>query len=74
MCLSSTVDSRCDLCSSKRKRRRDIEDINTSGYHRIRSKSFVVIPKAKYLGKEFPLELIIVYYLLLFIKQKEMKW
>lgn len=52
MCLASTVDSRCDLCSSKRKRRRDIEDIDTSGYHRIRSKSFFVIPKPIYSEKE----------------------
>ena len=70
MCLSSTVDSRCDLCSSKRKRRRDIEDINTSGYYRIRSKSFVVIPKAKYLGKEFPLELLFIIYYYLLNKKK----
>ena len=51
MCLASTVDSRCDLCSSKRKRRRDIEDMDTSGYHRIRSKSFFVIPKPTYSQK-----------------------
>ena len=51
MCLASTVDSRCDLCSSKRKRRRDIEDMDTYGYHRIRSKSFFVIPKPIYSEK-----------------------
>ena len=51
MCLASTVDSRCDLCSSKRKRRRDIEDMDTSGYHRIRSKSFFVIQKPIYSQK-----------------------
>jgi len=52
LCLDSTVDSRCDLCSSSRKRRRAIEDINKSGYHRIKSKSFFVIPRPKYLDKE----------------------